>query len=131
MAQPAIYHDVKEETTAEVSWIFQDPDAVAVASAAISTVTLTLYNESDDAIINSRNDQDILGGGVGANNVSITAGGSALWVMQPEDNVMMSSGELETHVALIEWNWDPGDGNGERSGKEEIRFLVENLTYVP
>lgn len=118
-----------EETTAEVSWTFEDENAAAIANAALQTATITLYDVVSQTIINSRNDQDILGGSKTGNNNVVIASGVATWYVQALDNAIITSG-VEDHVALIKWSWDPGDGNGVRQGKHEIPIAVTDLNMV-
>jgi len=121
-----------EGTSAEISWAFQDAGDVAVQNAALETATITLYDVESDSIINSRDGQDILGlDKSGTNNVAITSGGVATWYVQPDDNPMIGTAEIEEHIALVEWTWDPDDGHGIRAGKFEIVIRVDNLHRVP
>jgi hypothetical protein len=130
--QTDIPFTVRERASAILSWNVEDEDGQAVSNAAIETMTLTLYDVSSNTIINSRNDQDILGPGkTGINNVDITSGGSVTWYLQPDDNIIVNSSAWEYHTALIEWTWNPGDGKGSRQGRQEVPILVENLNRVP
>lgn len=132
VAQTELPFSFAENVSAEISWAFQDSDAVAVQSPALATVTMTLYELSSNIIINSRDGQDILGpdkGGI--NDVDITGGGVVTWYVQPDDNAIVTTGVIEQHIALIEWTWDPEDGHGVREGRFEIPILVHNLNRVP
>lgn len=124
--------ELLEGTTAIITWTFQDENDAAINNSALQTATLTLYDHSTGTIINTRDDDDILGGGkTGANNVVI-ASGVATWYVQSVDNTIISPAiAYELHIALVEWSWDPGDGNGVRQGKKEISILVTNLNLVP
>ena len=127
---------LNEHTSRVIAWQFQDADATGVNNNALLSVTLTLYDLETDAIINSRNAQDVLGGShTGQNNVTIDTSGNAIWYMQPEDNDIIGTsipeGGYETHIALFVWTWDPGDGEGVRENNMEVSLLVKNLHRIP
>jgi hypothetical protein len=123
--------EIIEEVTAEISWTFSDPDGNPIQNPALLTATITLYDVDSDTIINNRSDQDILGlDKTGNNNVEIV-NGVATWYLQSDDNILITThAAFELHIALIEWTWNPGDGNGVRQGRQEIKILVENLNHV-
>lgn len=119
-----------EGVSAEITWAFTDADGDAVVNPAIETATLTLYDQNSLAIINLRDAQDILGPDkTGLNNVAIV-NGVATWYVQPEDNIIVSGPGIEVHTALLQWSWDPDDGQGIRQGKFEIVILVQDLNMV-
>lgn len=69
----------------------------------ISTLTLTYFNQVDDAVINSRNAQNVLN----ANNVKVTQDGEIIWTLQTADtacqDTAIEDGKLESHVAVFKW----------------------------
>jgi len=89
------------------------------------SLTVTLFNESNNAIINSRNAQDILG----ANGGSIVSTEVRLR-LQPEDNPVVSielqRGNFEYHVARFTFTWN--DGVLVRTGTKEVRFAVRKTS---
>jgi hypothetical protein len=114
---------VNEKVTAKYSAIIQDEDETALSSSDLQTLTLTLYDKSTGTIINSRNDQDVLN----TNGVSVDANGNVVWLMDPDDNaIVTSTSKVEKHVALFKWTWDSGN----KEGKHEIVIQVKNLTKV-
>lgn len=130
-SQTSLPFTFNEQVSAEISWSFQDGEGDAVAAAALSSVTMTLYDLMSKQVINGRDEQDILGPDrTGTNDVSISSVGAATWYVQPEDNAIIIAGSLEQHIALIEWTWDPEDGHGVRQGKFEIPILVKDLNMV-
>jgi len=90
-------------------------------AAAVSTFTLTLFNDTTKAptIINSRNAQDIQS----ANGTTIS-GGVATVRLDALDNVIAGTLD-EIHIARIAFTWN--DGQRTRTGKEDFRFTVRNL----
>ena len=125
-------YPIDEANSAEVSLTLHDTNDVGIDPASLSTMVLTLYDLDTGTIINSRDDQDVLGGGTGQNNVTLAAGGVTTWYMQGADNIIVTASSfVERHIALFEWTWDPTDGNGPRDGKKEIELDITNLNRVP
>lgn len=54
---------------------------------ALTTLTLTLYDDSTGTIINSRNQQNVLD----QNNV-VFSGNTIIWTLQPADNIIVTTG---------------------------------------
>ena len=93
----------------------------------LTALTLTLYDEHSDnqAIVNERNDQDVLN----ANNVTIDASGHLKWNIQPDDNAILDSNNYhEDHIAMFKYEWLSG-GNTRR-GYHRARLRVTNLSKV-
>ena len=111
-----------ENSIALYGAIIKDEAAVAIAAASLTTLTLTLYNSDDEAIINSRSAQDVLN----TNNVTVDSSGVLAWTMQPADNVITGTGELETHVALFEYTWS----SGTKRGSHEVTVKVRDITNI-
>jgi len=92
------------------------------AQTSVSTLKLTLYNETTNAVINSRNAQNVNG----ANGGSIDADGILTMNLDAADNPIVDStlgvGDLENHVARFTWTWTGG-----RTGIQELRFRVRKL----
>lgn len=120
---------VKEQQTAILSFELVDGNGDAIDGVQLTTVTLTYYDLISEAIINSRENQNIYN----ANDVTVVVVASPLsttvtWTLQPEDTIIVDSRrETEEHIALFHWTWDSGN----RSAAKEIQFTVENLLYVP
>jgi len=72
-------------------------------------------------IVNSRNAQNVLN----ANNCTLSTAGVFEWALQPTDTVLLSTGQTERHVALLEWV-----GPDVGTGKHEFVFLVTRLEKV-
>lgn len=117
---PGTFH---EKATTRVTAKITDEAAAALGSAALNTLTLTLYNFADGAIINSRNQQSILN----ANGGVVDASGNLTLTLAPADMVIVDTGLLlERHVALIEWTY----AGGLKTGRQEVELMLRNLTKV-
>lgn len=93
----------------------------ALPVGELLTLTLTLYEETTETILNTRNAQNVFN----TNNVTVSASGFVTWQSQPADNSCVGTALLEEHVALFEWSWADGQGS------EEIHYYIANLAQVP
>jgi hypothetical protein len=92
-----------------------DETGVPVPAASLSSLTLTLYDQRTDTIINSRDAQDVLN----VNGVTVDANGLLTWTVLPADNPIVTRGTAEeTHVALFEWTF------GSKRGSHEVHIVV-------
>jgi len=95
-----------------------------VAKSSLLSLTLTLYDKDTQAVINSRDGQDILD----ANGSSVDSTCNVTIELNPADSVIVGSsaaGRREKHVARLTWTWDDGDTT--RTGIDERWFWVEKL----
>lgn len=126
MSLTAEQRKVREKCTAVYTATIKDENGVALASASLTTLTLTLYDQASGTIINSRDAQDILN----THNVTVSALGVLVWTMQPADNAIVgtsvAAGYRERHVALFQWTWSAGT----KAGKYEVLIDVEQLVKV-
>ncbi len=113
---------VNEHSTAKYTAVIKDESDVAIAAASLTTLTLTVYKTSDDAIVNSRDGQDVLND----NNVVVDSSGNLTWTIQPSDSVNSGNTELETHIALFEYTWS----GGTKRGSHEVTLLVRDITKI-
>lgn len=114
---------VYEKTSAKLTAILKDETGAAVSSALLTTFTLTLYDKATGAIINSRDDQNVLN----ANNVTVDTSGNVVWTLQPADNIILDDSlNREHHRALFEWSW----ATGTKTGKDYVDISVLNLAKV-
>ena len=115
--------DIPEESSQRINFTVVDEDGVGIPAASLTSLTVTLYNKRDEAVINSRTDLDILnvnGGIVGVDGV-----GS--WLMTPDDNpILVTNSKWEHHIALFEWAWGSG-----KKGKQPVKLKIVNLEFVP
>lgn len=127
-SQPAVIAvvTVNEQNPVLFSGTLTKETGLPVPLVDLSTLTLTLYDQVTDAIINSRDDQSILNANGGTFHA--TSGAFAL-TLGPSDNVILgapATGQAETHIALIEATWA---GGGYWSGVVHVR--VRQVHRVP
>ncbi|MCK9568735.1 hypothetical protein M0R72_07330 [Candidatus Pacearchaeota archaeon] len=127
MALTADQRRVKEQCTAVYIATIKDENGTALTSGDLSTLTLTLYDKDTEAIINSRDSQDVLN----KNGVTVGAAGALTWVMTPDDNVIVTTtsyapGQWESHIALFEWTWS----SSTKAGKYQVQIDVEQMAKV-
>jgi hypothetical protein len=122
--KPIIAEPIAEKTTFKLTGVLKDEAGVAISSASLTTLTLTLYPKATPATkINSRDAQNVLN----ANGVTVDMGGYLVWTASPADNVIMDAALTEeTHMALFEFTWSAGA----KDGKHLIEFTVINLPTV-
>lgn len=117
----------QDELTAwTASLTMKKPDGagglVPLALAEITTLTLTLYNLSTLAIINSITDVDIKNTGRG---VMHATSGVLTVTFEDADNPITAGGEW--HVGLIEAAYN----GGTRTARAELVFRMRDLEKVP
>jgi len=116
---------IAEGATARVNFKVVDEDGAGLEAVNLDALTVTLFNERDGTIINSREDINILnvnGGIVGVDGVSS-------WTMDPDDNPILAPSPTraeEFHTALFEWEYDSSN----KAGKQPVRLRVVNLQHV-
>ena len=93
-------------------------DEAGATLSSLDSLTLTLWEESTEDIINSRDASDV--------SASLTGGVLSL-ALATADNAIVTSKLTERHVALFEWTYD----SGTKLGKHEVVFTVTNLVKVP
>ena len=88
------------------------------------SLTVTLFNEADETIINSRTNQSILGANGGTLEATLVR-----LRLQPNDNIIVDTdlerNDVEYHVARFVFSWS--DGVLTRTGVEEVRFAVRKV----
>lgn len=109
----------QEDSTFVISGTILDQDDAAVALAALTAATLTLFDLDTyepgsspvTGILNERDAQDVLN----MNNVTIHAtSGLFTWTLQPDDNVIVTPRrQVERHRALFTFTWSAGSFNYE------------------
>lgn len=117
---------IAEKTTWRFTATLLDETGVAIPSAELVTLTLTLYNRDSatQEIINSVSAVNILNTGRGV--MHATSGLLAV-TLEPNDNaIITSTSDLEWHRALIEGAYAVGN----KKFKHEIDFQVRNLNKV-
>lgn len=117
-----------EQTTPDLTGTVKDEDGTTIAGTSLITLTLTLYNKTDGAVINGRNAQNVLN----QNQVTVTAQGVLTFAMLAADNPIvdttLAAGSREVHAALFTYTWL--DGSVTKTGRHLIEFYVEQLAKV-
>jgi hypothetical protein len=117
--------NIPENTSQRINFTVVDEDGVGIPAASLTSLTVTLYNKRDEAIINSVDDIDILN----ANGGVVDVNGVGSWLMAPADNpilVTTSRAGWEHHIALFEWAWGSG-----KKGKQPVKLKICDLKHVP
>lgn len=96
----------------------RDETGTAIPGVNLTSLTWTLYNEKDLAVINSRNDVNGVPNVDGSGVFSLT--------LTPDDMPIIGTGVTEYHRLLIEWMWDTT-----KRGSHEIRIEMSNVEKVP
>lgn len=114
---------VQEKTTIKITGRLVDESAAVLAAASLTTLTVTLYDKETGAIINLRDDTNILN----TNGGTVDANGNLAWTMDPADNPISDATlHIEKHIALFEWTWTAGA----KADKEEFEIPVRNMAKV-
>jgi hypothetical protein len=113
---------VPEKCSFYYSGYLKDEEGNAIVAADLTTLTVTVYDETTGTIINGVENTNILNTGRG----SIDAAGLLEVVLLPADMAVVGTGKRETHILLIQWTW----ATGSKAGKKEVAFPVQNLTKV-
>jgi hypothetical protein len=117
-----IYDRAVEKATYLIEADMIDETRTAIASGALGSLTLTLYDVKTEQIINSVDHVSILNTGRG----SVDSSGHLSITLTPSDNVLVGTASHELHVALIEWTY----ASGTKTGRHEITFAVDNFLKV-
>ena len=118
-ARTVVTDEIPELTTPVFRFQIVDFEGVGFKT---DTLTLTLYTSAGEAILNLRDEQNVLD----TNQVSVDDEGNVEWRCRRQDMAIINDNSaLETHVALFEWTWD-----GESYGKHEIEHRVRNFSQV-
>jgi len=119
----AAIFNVREKTTRRYTAALKDETGAAIGGGVISSLKLTLYNRADGAIINSRNQQNVLN----ANGVTIDDSGNLTWTIEPADNPIIDATlSYEEHIALFELGWS----SDAKKNNHEFIIRVENVNKV-
>jgi hypothetical protein len=101
---------VNEGNVVLLSGTLLDEESAPVPVAALGTMTLTLYDLATDAIINSRDGQNILN--LNGGTFAPTSGAFELTLGSADNPIVTPAaipvGQTETHIALLESTWSGG-----------------------
>lgn len=120
--------EIDEGESANIEATFEDLSGDALDKSSLATLTCTLLNAADGAVINSRSNQNILD----ANGSTVTTAGVLTLRLEPDDNAIvntnLSSGQTESHYLTVTWTWS--DGTATRTGKQEWELLVRKTSQA-
>lgn len=107
---------------------FKDVRGNNIVASQLLTLTWTLYNREDSAIINSIEAVDILN----ANGGTISDSGLLSLHITNEDNeIINATGQDEVHICLFEFTFTMAEfGVTVLKGKQEVELIVKNLLKV-
>lgn len=107
---------------------FKDVRGNNIVASQLLTLTWTLYNREDSAIINSIEAVDILN----ANGGTISDSGLLSLHITNEDNeIINATGQDEVHICLFEFTFTMVEfGVTVLKGKQEVELIVKNLLKV-
>lgn len=110
---------IDEKTTARYQATVADETGAAIPAASLTTLKVTLYDQSTGNIINSRNSQNILN----ANGATVDSAGLLTWTLTPADTAIVGDKTLELKTALFEYTF----ASGAKTDRHEVVFAVRNL----
>lgn len=120
-----------EQTSARYLGTLTDETGTLVGPTILDSAALTLYDERTNAIINSRDAQDVLNAnGVTIYNTLQTASDGTtynlVWLMDPADNMIVTSRlPFEAHIAVFDVRW-----SSTKRMVHEVRIRVENVGQI-
>ena len=98
-------------------------DATGATLLSVSTFTLTLYDNTTGAIINSRKDQDVNN----ANGGTVTSGNYTVELDANDTAAVGDIAENKDQIRVARLTFTYNDGDSVRTGIEEFTFKVERL----
>lgn len=122
MAEPLSLYIDEQETGLYTATIVGNDHVTPLPGAVLSTLVLSLYvikADGTDQVIRNRVNA------LNAANVTVSAAGKVVWVVQVTDTTLVEDIPYERHYALWEWTWPGG------AGKHEVILVVRNLHRVP
>ena len=114
--------EINEATTGRYTATLYDETGAVIDGAALTTLTLTLYDVATNAVINSRSSQNVLN----ENGVAVTSDGTLTWTIAKEDTVIVGRRLRERHAALFVGTW----ASGVKKFTHQIEMDVVNLVKV-
>lgn len=119
---------IAEEATAILTAVIRDTEGAGLPAENLDALTVTLYDEASEDIINSRERQSILN----ENGGTVDSSGNLTLRLDPADTPILDDTLThEWHIALFEWNWQVGSPPVSYYGKAEVKHKVRNLEKVP
>lgn len=116
-ATTVVLDEIPEKSTAALEFDFLDHAGVALGVNP-DTALLTLCDKTTVAIINDRNQTNVLG--------SSTLGHMNFQLDAADTIFVNAAKKREVHVALLEWTWN----SGSRSGKAQIEMTIVDMVHI-
>lgn len=116
--------EVEEAGSVRYKCDLLDELGVAIAAAAIATLTATLYDVASDDILNSRDGQNVKNANGGV--VGLTDGSFYLDLLAADNRIVDATSTKETHKLLLELALIDG-----KTRNWERKVVVTNLHRVP
>lgn len=117
---------ISERVSAQLQCTLTRANGSPLLSADTNSIVLTLYN--DDKVRTKLNGVDHINVFNFGRGTFGSTDGLLTIMLQPADNGILDANKMyEDHVALIEFVYDSGAGNG----RHEMQFRVNNMNYVP
>lgn len=118
-----VHRNVIESTTRLYDAVLVDENGARIKGSAVSTLTLTLYNRHDQAIVNSRNASNVLNTAGG----TLDESGNFTFEFTPLDTAIIDSAlDYENRIALFTIGYATG-----RQQRHEIELQIRNAVKVP
>jgi hypothetical protein len=123
-----------EKNTPVYYGLIKDDLGLVLDMTAVDSFTLSLYEESTEAIVNARSTQDVKnlnGVSVYATAQSVTIDGVAIsynvkWPTLILDNAIVGTRSLEKHIGVFTTIW----ASGTKRDDHEMSWLIRNLKKV-
>jgi len=116
-------HEVSEGNSYVCTMTLLDEAGDPVASAALDTITLTLYDRDTREVINTRDGQDVFDTNGGT--MHATSGLFTL-LLEPDDlPIVTTRKSIEVHVAHVRFAWT--DGTDAKAVSHEFELEVRNI----
>ena len=116
-----ISNPIAEQTTALITATLTDELDAAIPKSGLDTVRFTLYDAVTGTVINSRSAVDVMSSVDSAGVITMTLG-TADTALGSQQN------SRERRVAYFQWTYGQ---SGEKVGRHEVRFTVQNMDKVP
>ena len=118
------YAGLKQGASTRYQVQFVDEDGTAISEGAILTIVMTLYNEADGAIINSRNAIDVKDANIG----TLAPDGTLTLDFTPDDMPIIDTDcEVEYHIVLLKFTYSDGTT---KTGIVEAALGVQQITNL-
>lgn len=109
--------EIRAGSSSKFTFTLTDAAGVAVPSAAVVTITLSLINVDTDAAIgawSNRSVKDVNGG-------TLTAGGGTITIPGSDNAMVSTTADSELHLAVLKFTTATEAGSG------ELTFTVERV----